>query len=459
MSKSLREAMDEARIGRLQWTMAVLLGVVMVLDGLDLQLASFSAPLLMADWHLSKPQFAPLLTAALIGMATGSLIGSWAGDRYGRKPTLVASVAFFGAMTAVCAGATGPKVFVLYRLLGGLGFGAAFPIAVTLMSEWMPPRAAGRAISIMTLGIPVGVMTGALAASWFLPLFGWRIFFAGNGLLCILFAGFLLWRLRESPSFLILRRRYEEAYAQLSRAWKRPVAGGPDLFRLEPARESGRGLLKKGNARVNVGLWLGVFCSSAMTYGISGWITVILSGLRLPLGTALRGPLAFSTPAIVGALVVGWMLLRLGSRATMLVLSLLVLVSAAAMSVAAFALVPGPQLFTTLFAGLALSGFGIGALQAAFYVVATGAYDTSIRTSGVGVVSMMGRIGAISSSFAGGTVLSVAHVGGFFALITMLAAAALGAIFVIQRHIPRLGPSGVGRPEPLAARLIPAGKK
>ena len=451
MSVSLREAMDEARIGRFQWAVAAMLVGVMMLDGLDLQIAAFSATRLMSEWHLSKLQFSPLLAAAMIGMAVGSLLGSWAGDRYGRRPSLVASVAFFGAMTVICAGAISPRTFILCRFLGGLGLGAAFPIATTLMNEWMPPRTAGKAISIMTLGIPAGIVLGALAASRFLPQFGWHACFAGAGVLCLLFSLFLLWKLPESPGYLLLKNRQQEAYAQLSRAWKRPVETRRDVFRLEPKQESGRGLLRRANARVNLGLWLGVLSASFGTYSIGSWVTVILVGLRLPLATALHGPLTFSLSAILGALVVGWVLLRLGSRLTMLLLALLILAGAVTMSAAAYALPHDGHLFTVLFIGLAIEGFGYGALQAALYVLAAAAYDTAVRARGVGVAALMGRLGVILSSFVGGAVLTLGHASGFFALIAVLAAVTAGGMLIVDRHIPRVGGTDA-TPSPLPAR-------
>ena len=446
MSISLKSAMNAEPIGWLQWVIAAMLTGVLVLDGLDLALAAFSAPVLLKHWHLTKPEFGPLLAAALVGMAFGSLIGSWCGDRFGRKPTLVASVVFFAVMTVVCGGASGPVTFVGLRFLCGIGFGAAFPVATTLMGEWMPPRAASKAISIMTLGIPTGIMLGALTASLTLPSYGWRWLFAGVGVVCLLFSA-ALWRgLPESPGFLVLKGRDVEAHANLSRAWGRPVGGAANAFHLEPKRESGRGLLVQGNARVNAGLWLGVLCASCMTYGIGGWLTLLLTGLRLPLATALRGPLTFSLSALVGAVVVGWMFARFGSWATMLLLSLGTFLSAAIAAIAAWTLSPGTELFAVLFAGLGVDGFCTGALQAGMYALAAYAYDTPIRARGMGVASLMSRVGAISSSFAGGALLMRAHAAGFFTLIATLAAIAALAVAIVDRHIRRNGLAGAPGP-------------
>jgi AAHS family 4-hydroxybenzoate transporter-like MFS transporter len=405
------------------------------IDGVDLQLSSYSAPVLMTEWALGKSQFAPLLAAALIGSAVGTLIGSWMGDRFGRKPTLTASVAFFGLMTLLCATAETPRQFMAFRFASGLGFGAVFPVATAMMSEWMPRRAAGKAISVMTVGIPVGGMIGAAAAARFLPTYGWRVLFNGTGSICLLLAGVLLWRLPESPSFLLLRRRLDSAGALLARAWNRPLDFDVKLLPVESRATGSAGLFTQSNLRVNVGLWLGVLSITFAAYAIGGWLTVILVDLHLPLATALRGPLLVSACGVIGALTIGWILARIGTRTVMPMLSILAFVAAALIIVAADYLAPGKQFLTVLFVGLAISGFCSGALLPTFYVVAANAYETSIRSRGVGVAAVSGRIGAILSSFAGGAALAMGHTSGFFMLIAVLAFAALSGSLLIDRHV------------------------
>ena len=450
MPISFRETIDSARIGRLQWSVAGLLTGVIILDGLDLQLASYSAPLLMQQWHLTKPEFAPLLAAAMIGMAFGAMIGGWASDRYGRKYTLVASVVLFGAMTLVCSGASGPRAFVAWRFLSGCGFGTAFPVATAMMNEWMPRRATGKAISIMTLGFPIGAIGGAIAASRLLPQIGWQSCFIAAGVLCLAFAGLLLWALPESPSYLILRGRQRDAHALLARAWRRPVGDGLAAFQLEQVSKGNRGLFVRSNARVNAGLWLAVLCNSLATYALAGWLTVVLVGLQIPLATALRGPMIFSVAAIVGTLATGWTLVRLGSRPVMVALALMSLVDAGALSAAIYLLPPGATLVTALFTGLAVQGFCTGGLQAGLYVLAANAYETDIRSRGIGFATIMGRIGTIVSSFAGAAILEVAHESGFFALTAVLGVAVVAGLLIVNRHMAASGDTGASQGDRVA---------
>ena len=447
MQTRYRDVLDGLPIGWMQRGVATLLTLVMIVDGVDVLLAAFSAPRLMGEWRLSKPQFAPLLAAAMFGMLLGTLIGSWTGDRYGRKPTLVAAVGVFGAMTVVCASVATPGLFMACRFVTGLGFGAAFPVATAMVSEWMPRRAAGKALSIVTIGIPLGAVLGAAVASWFLPHFGWRPAFAGVGGLCLLLAGGLLWKLPETPGFLIQSGRRQEARTLLTRAFG--GAGAPEWGTLEPEppRPRGGGVFTRDNTRVNLGLWLSVLATSCATYAVGGWLTVILVDLHLKLATALRGPLTVSLSAMVGAVAVGWLLARLGTRTVMLGLTVLAFASAAVLSAAVFAVPAGPRLFAILFVGLGVGGFCSGGLQPAFYVLASEVYETRSRSRGIGAAAFMGRVGAVASSFAGGAALAQGHGGGFFAMVAILSAIAGVGMLLINRHIPRMGqPTAGGRP-------------
>ncbi len=439
MLTTFQQTMDDAPIARLQWAVAAMMMAVLFLEGIGFQIAAYCGTLLMAHWHLSKPQLAPLLAAAMVGMAVGTLIGSWAGDRYGRKPTLVACVIFSGVMTVICASVSSPTQFTIYRFLSGLGFGAAFPVVLTLASEWMPRRAAAKAIGIITIGIPAGVIIGALLGSWLLPSIGWRYFFVCVGAFCVLFSTILLWALPESPSYLILKGRHEDAHSLLARIKIVPITSDTEAFQLQAAAESEGTLFGRNNARVNFGLWIAYFCTSLANYTIAAWLTVILVEMHLPLATALRGPMAFGSAAIVGALAIGWLMARLGSRFTMLLLACFTIAGGIGISAVISILPPGASLFIGIFAGLIIVGFCMGALQPAFYVLAASVYPTQVRTTGIGIVSVIGRVGAILSSFVGGAVLAFAHQSGFFVLIAAFALVIAGGVLIVDRHIPRLG--------------------
>ena len=90
--------------------------------------------------HRPRPSSGSALTAALVGMAFGSSLGGWLGDRWGRLKALYLAALIFGASTIAAAYANDVRTMALVRVLGGLGFGAGYPNALALVNDWVPAR-------------------------------------------------------------------------------------------------------------------------------------------------------------------------------------------------------------------------------------------------------------------------------------------------------------------------------
>ena len=407
-----------------KWWAASLLPGVMVLDGLDLLLASLSAPVLAREWHLTKSALTPLLAAALIGMTVGSLVGSWAGDRIGRRPVIVASVLLFALGTIACGFAGGAWQFAVLRFVSGLGFGAATPCVAAMMSESIPQRHVGRALGVMSIGIPVGGALSALVMSWVLPLYGWRLGFFGAGGLCLAFALLLFRRLPESPAF-------------IGTSPGRPASGDP------PAGQENRFrlLFASRNRRINAGLYLATFASALAIYASGSWLTIILTELKLPLATAIRGSAVTGLAAIIGSLTAGWTVARLGSRATLLLAVALGFTAAVTLAVASGTL-HGNELEIAMFVNLFLFGLFAGGIQPSFYLVAARAYPAQIRSTGLGMNAAIARAGTVLSSFVGSAALAWSGASGFYAGIAVLVGCTGLAVLLIDRHTPGIRDRG-----------------
>jgi AAHS family 4-hydroxybenzoate transporter-like MFS transporter len=141
----VENAIDRRAVGAFQTTLFILCLLTLVIDGLDLQLLSFAAPPILAEWGISEAAFGPAMAAALVGMAIGNGAGGWPADRYGRRPVLIASVLIFGLGTFATAISPDLPVLIALRTLCGLGFGAAVPGVVLLVVEWLPRRLHGPA--------------------------------------------------------------------------------------------------------------------------------------------------------------------------------------------------------------------------------------------------------------------------------------------------------------------------
>jgi AAHS family 4-hydroxybenzoate transporter-like MFS transporter len=378
--------------------LVALVCAVLCLDGLDLQLLAFSAPLMLSEWGLEKDSFAPVLAAALFGMAFGTVGGGWASDRFGRMPTLLGSILIFGCATLACAAAPGPASLMALRFAGGLGFGAAFPAATALLSETLPPRSAAKAIGIMILGIPLGGMIGAAISSAVLPHWGWRPLFAAAGLVSLAY-GAVMAR--------ILRR--------LSRR--------PANVSNTPATSATEGLAALISPRyrlASLGIWAAFLANSFATYSFLNWIPVLLTGTGMPLEDALRGSLIYNLAQIAGSFAIGWLASYFGLRSVMIALALVAMAGLGFFYHAVGDGLPPETAKIFIYSGLVVDGFCIGALQAALYILPTRIYHSNLRGRGVGVGAGFGRLGGISSTFVGGALLATNSLALFFGAIGLM---------------------------------------
>jgi MHS family shikimate/dehydroshikimate transporter-like MFS transporter len=150
----------------------------------------------------------------------GGVIFGHLGDRIGRRETLIITTLVMGLSTGAIGllptyasiGIWAPVMLVALRILQGLGAGAEFGGASTLLAEHAPNERRGFFCSFAQTGVQIGLVLGTLAfllvqalpedqmLSW-----GWRIpFLAG-----FVIIGVALWvrlRVEESPVFKEVQR-------------------------------------------------------------------------------------------------------------------------------------------------------------------------------------------------------------------------------------------------------------
>ncbi|MDR8763664.1 4-hydroxybenzoate transporter PcaK [Burkholderia multivorans] len=170
---NVQDLIDSQRFSGFHWTILVLCFLVVALDGFDTGAMGFIAPSLVQDWKISRDTLGPVLSAALVGLGVGALMAGPIADRIGRKAVLIGSVFFFGVWSVAAARATSMEALTVFRLLTGLGLGAAVPNAVTLMSEYAPRRIRGFVVNAMFMGFAAGLAMGGVVAALLIPRFGW----------------------------------------------------------------------------------------------------------------------------------------------------------------------------------------------------------------------------------------------------------------------------------------------
>ena len=164
--------LDEGPWTPYQKLLTLVAALAVIFDGFDIQILGFAIPAIMHDWQLARSAFAPVLAGGLAGMAVGSPLAGYCGDRFGRRVTLIACVLLFGLATAGTAFSQGLLQLAVLRFLTGMGVGGALPNAGALAAEFAPVRRRPVAVTLTMLCFPLGGMISGVAAARILPAFG-----------------------------------------------------------------------------------------------------------------------------------------------------------------------------------------------------------------------------------------------------------------------------------------------
>ena len=421
--------------------------MTIILDGLDNQLLGAALPALMREWRLPRPAFVPVQTAGMIGMMLGGAIGGVVGDRLGRRVALIGSVVAFGLLTLLVSMSNGVAVLTVLRFFAGFGLGGAMPNAAALSSEYVPIRQRPFAVTLTIVCIPLGGSLAGLVGAQVLPRFGWRGLFLVGGILPLVIAAILLKVLPESPRFLArIPARWPELRALLRRLGHRVAddARFAESGERPVARVSARELVAPEFRRDTIALCGSFFfCLLSVYIGVT-WVPSMLVGAGFDVGAASYGLTAFNIGGVVGAIAGAIVIMRFGSRLTMLTMA----AGAIAGSAVLAAMPIGPQSAFAVLAMLAWTGGLINAVQTTMYALAAHVYPTAVRATGVGTAVAFGRIGGVLSPSVGSWALESGGSARYFGVMGATMAAALVSLASMRRHIPG---AEVAAPQPHAA--------
>jgi SP family arabinose:H+ symporter-like MFS transporter len=174
---------------------------------------------------------------ALAGCIVGSAGAGATADRIGLKKSLTLCAICFALSSAGILYSGSFFQFVIWRLLAGVGIGAASILSPMYISEIAPTRLRGRLVTLYQLGIVVGILMAVFAnmliqrmgdEAWNIRM-GWRwMFFAG--IFPAIFFGITIALAVESPRWLMKMGRRESAFEVLSKV------NGPVIATLEVAQ-------------------------------------------------------------------------------------------------------------------------------------------------------------------------------------------------------------------------------
>ena len=171
-----------------------------------------------------------VMSSALLGCLMGVVISGWLSDKYGRKFMMILASVIF-ALSAFGTGAASTlELFILFRIISGIGIGIASNISPMYLSEVSPPAVRGKYVAIYQLAIVLGILSAQIVNwqiaepvvpgedilhSWNGQL-GWRWMFWAPAFPAILYL-VLAFVIPESPRWLVTKEKYQKATDIFSR--------------------------------------------------------------------------------------------------------------------------------------------------------------------------------------------------------------------------------------------------
>ncbi len=207
------------------------------LFGYDTSVINGTVDALEETFNLNSVVLGFVVSSALLGCAVGAWFAGPLADRLGRVRVMLIAAGLFVVSAIGSALAVAAWDLTIWRVVGGLGVGAASVIAPAYIAEIAPAKIRGRLGSLQQLAIVTGIFVALLVdyllaesaggdAAADVPWGGpaWRWMFASAALPAIVYA-VLAWRIPESPRYLVRRGRISEARLVLQRV----VGGDVDL--------------------------------------------------------------------------------------------------------------------------------------------------------------------------------------------------------------------------------------
>ncbi|HCL5925439.1 TPA: sugar porter family MFS transporter [Citrobacter amalonaticus] len=237
----MNNAQTHLKIGYV-WTICLVAACGGLLFGYDWVVIGGAKPFYEAYFSITDPaQSGWAMSSALTGCIFGALISGWCADKFGRKMPLILSAILFSASAWGTAVASNFDMFVIYRIVGGVGIGLASALSPLYIAEVSPAEKRGRFVAVNQLTIVIGVLAAQLinlmiaepvatgstqqtiVESWNGQM-GWRWMFGAELVPALAFL-VLMFFVPESPRWLVKAGKPERARAMLQRIGSAEYAG------------------------------------------------------------------------------------------------------------------------------------------------------------------------------------------------------------------------------------------
>ena len=193
------------------------------LDAFDYFILAYVVGQVAVEFHRSIAEVSFALTASLLTRPIGAIVFGLLADRYGRRLPLMLDVLFYSIIEILSGFAPSYRIFIILRLLYGIGMGGEWGVGASLVMEAVPVKWRGMLSGVLQEGYALGNLLAAVAFWTIFPHWGWRAMFFLGGLPALLTL-FIRAKVKESEAWksVAAARTNWGDYFQLVKAnWKR----------------------------------------------------------------------------------------------------------------------------------------------------------------------------------------------------------------------------------------------
>lgn len=291
-----------------------------LLFGFDIAIITGAGPFLTERFRLDDLSLGWAFSSLLFGCVLGSTAAGRLTDSYGRRSILLLVAVLFAATSIATGLAPSFTLFIVARFIGGLAVGGASILSPMYVAEVAPPSIRGRLVAFYQLSIVTGILS-SYCINFLLRNAGpdnWRWMFLTGVLPSLLFL-LLLLRAPETPRYLYMAGKREEAYALLERIGGRESANrAVSEIRRSLAGKRGhswRDLFQPGvRGPVIVGFWLAVLVHVSGINTIIDYAPAIFRSAGWKIDAALFSTFIIGINNLVFTLVSFWVIDRWGRK-------------------------------------------------------------------------------------------------------------------------------------------------
>lgn len=373
-------------------------------DSVDMGVGGPIGMVLQDQGFMTLEQFAFFNSITMVGYLIGGLMAGAISDGIGRRKAVLVCGSLFTLFCFVAAASPDANFLTGCRFFMGVGLGAAFPAGYSALTEFTPPQKRGKYQSYVGLIANCGTLFASVMNLIILPIAGWREVFVFCGVLGAVVMVLCFFYLVESPRWLALMGRNQEADKIVSNLEAKVASKGTALPPV-PAEEIERRenaenvtqlpwkflFTKKMITRTLTAMFL-CFVMNVLVYTVISWTPTILkaNGFDTGLSTLMTVVMQLGIPVGVGLLT---FYVEKVNRKTILIVTFVLI----AILGPIWSMLPTDQPALVMFFGflVCVCTFTNSVTTSAIYL--SEPFPTACRIRGAGVANAFGRLGGIFS--------------------------------------------------------------